>query len=321
MLTEPSADLRAAHAGIIQACLRVALFDAARRQAEALLRVAPHDPASLALVGDAMWAAGLFEEAEARYREAVEAAPDLARAHHGMARALAARSQIDAAFDEAQTALRLSPRDGEIHHTVGLIYERMHKFEEAANAFTSYVNLLPNKDRSIKADWSRAEIAFLRSFGGQVPFEMSSETDNATHTVDFKVINDKVVVRAKVNGSSLQDFVVDTGAESTVLTRQMAQRLGVKPITYTISAGVGELGLRGLQLARIETLELGTLKIEQRAVPDQGSAAAQHADQRKRKPVAAVAGLLDDPGLPRPIPSPSASICRSSRATSSCRCV
>src|SRR6185503_508962 len=121
---------------------------------------------------------------------------------------------------------------------------------------------LPNKDRSIKADWSRAEIAFLRSFGGQVPFEMASGTDDATYTVDFKVINDKVVVRAKVNGNSLQDFVVDTGAESTVLTRQMAQRLGVKPITYTISAGVGELGLRGLQLARIETLELGTLKIE-----------------------------------------------------------
>jgi hypothetical protein len=40
----------------------------------------------------------------------------------------------------------------------------MHKFDEAANSFTSFVNLLPNKDRSMKADWSRAEISFLRSF-------------------------------------------------------------------------------------------------------------------------------------------------------------
>ena len=32
-------------------------------------------------------------------------------------------------------------------------------------------------------------------------------------------------------------------------------------ITYTLSAGVGEVGLRGLQLARINTLELGLLKL------------------------------------------------------------
>ncbi len=33
------------------------------------------------------------------------------------------------------------------------------------------------------------------------------------------------------------------------------------PITYTLSAGVGDVGLRGLQLARINTLELGPLKL------------------------------------------------------------
>ena len=67
-----------------------------------------------------------------------------------------ARSQLDGAMNQAQAALRISPRDLEIHHTVGAIYERMHKFEEAAVAFGNYVNLLPNKDRSEKADWSRA---------------------------------------------------------------------------------------------------------------------------------------------------------------------
>jgi len=41
----------------------------------------------------------------------------------------------------------------------------MHKFEEAADAYTNFVNLLPNKDSSEKADWSRSEIKFLRSFG------------------------------------------------------------------------------------------------------------------------------------------------------------
>jgi hypothetical protein len=35
----------------------------------------------------------------------------------------------------------------------------------------------------------------------------------------------------------------------------------VRPITYTLSAGVGEVGLRGLQLGRLDTLEIGTLKM------------------------------------------------------------
>jgi hypothetical protein len=55
--------------------------------------------------------------------------------------------------------------------------------------------------------------------------------------------------------------VIDTGSENTVITRTTAQRLGITPVTYTLSAGVGRIGLRGLQLARIDSLELGSLKM------------------------------------------------------------
>jgi tetratricopeptide (TPR) repeat protein len=256
-----SGNSRAARAGLVQAALRVAEFDIARTESDALLKSSPHDPEAIALNGDAMWAAGLFDEAEARYRESLGMVSDLARGHHGMARSLAARSKLEEALNEAQLAARLSPRDLEIHHTVGSIYERMHKFEEAATAYNNYVNLLPNKDRSEKADWSRSEIKFLRSFGQRVPFETEPGAEDRTYTIEFKTVNDKVVVRAKVNEGSFQDFVVDTGAENTVLTRVTAQRIGITPITYTLSAGVGDTGLRGLELARIDSLELGQLKL------------------------------------------------------------
>jgi len=35
----------------------------------------------------------------------------------------------------------------------------------------------------------------------------------------------------------------------------------VTPVTYTLSAGVGRVGLRGLQLARLDSLEIGSLKM------------------------------------------------------------
>ncbi len=257
----PPDDARRARVGVIMASLRVAEFDLARREAEVLNRAEPTNPQSMTLYADALWSMGLFQEAEGLYERSLAASPSLARGHHGMAKALAARSHLDEAMNEAQMALRLSPRDMEIHHTVGTIYERMHKYEEAAAAYSNYVNLLPNKDHSEKADWSRAEIRFLRSFGQRVPFETDPEADTRLYTVDFRMVNEKVVVRAKVNDSSPQDFVIDTGSENTVITRGTAQRLGITPVTYTLSAGVGRVGLRGLQLARIDSLELGSLKM------------------------------------------------------------
>jgi tetratricopeptide (TPR) repeat protein len=257
----PADGTRRPRIGVIASALRVAEFDLARQEAEALNRTDPANPQSVTLYADALWSSGLFQEAETLYERALRQSPNLARGHHGMARSLAARSRLTEAMDEAQTALRLSPRDLEIHHTVGTIYERMHKYEEAAAAYSNYVNLLPNKDHSEKADWSRAEIRFLRSFGQRVPFEADAGSDDRLYTVDFRLVNDKVVVRAKVNDAAAQDFVIDTGSENTVITRATAQRLGITPVTYTLSAGVGRIGLRGLQLARIDSLELGSLKM------------------------------------------------------------
>src|SRR6185503_15426788 len=73
--------------------------------------------------------------------------------------------------------------------------------------------------------------------------------------------HEKLIVQAKVNGGRKQDFVVDTGSENTVITRPTALRLGVTPITQTLTAGVGGVGLRGLQLGRVDTLEIGDLKL------------------------------------------------------------
>jgi tetratricopeptide (TPR) repeat protein len=259
--TAPHDVVRRPRVGVISSALRVAEFDLARQEAEKLYQTDSKSPESMALYSDALWSSGLFQEAETKYRDALAAAPELARGHHGIARALAARSRLDDAMNEAQAALKLAPRDMEIHHTVGTIFERMHKYEEAAGAYSNYVNLLPNKDHSEKADWSRAEIRFLRSFGQRVPFESEPGSDDRLYTVDFRLVNEKVVVRAKVNDAAAQDFVVDTGSENTVITRTTAQRLGITPLTYTLSAGVGRVGLRGLQLARIDSLELGLLKL------------------------------------------------------------
>jgi predicted aspartyl protease len=102
---------------------------------------------------------------------------------------------------------------------------------------------------------------FLKAFSGKTPVEVLGDAAQ-THTLPFKLVNEKVVVRARINGERARDLVLDTGAEETVISEETARRIGVRPITYTLSAGVGDVGLRGLQLGRLDTLELGTLTVK-----------------------------------------------------------
>ena len=250
-----------ARKGKIRTQLKLAEFVSARRDAEELRRVAPDDPESQTLLADAQWATGLFDEAEATYREALARAPQSSRARFGVARSLATHSQLEDALKEGLTAVGAAPRDGEIHAELGDIYERLNRYDEAAASYSNYINLLPNKDRSDKAAWARAQVEFLRSFEGVVPAQVSEADLARLHTVPFRLVNDKVMVQAKINGGPAQDFVLDTGSEATVVSREVAQARGVKPVTYTLSAGVGEVGLRGLQLARVNRLEIGTLTV------------------------------------------------------------
>ncbi|MEZ5416914.1 MAG: retroviral-like aspartic protease family protein [Vicinamibacterales bacterium] len=250
-----------ARIGVVKTALLVGAFEEAEREAAVLKADAPDDAEAKTLHADALWSAGLFDEAEREFREALAMAPGMSRGRHGLAKALASRSKLEDALAEVREALRISPRDGEMHHTAGTILERLHRYEEAAAAYTNYVNLLPNKEKSDKALWSKAQIRFLQAFRNRTPNGLDDESRGRLHTVPFKLVKDKVIVRARVNGGRLVDFVLDTGSEQTTISRQVGQRAGVVPITYTLSAGVGEVGLRGLQLARLDTFEVGTLKL------------------------------------------------------------
>jgi predicted aspartyl protease/Flp pilus assembly protein TadD len=258
---DPALAVRAG-AGLVLALLRTGDFPRALESAAALERSYPGDPTIAAMRGDALWSMGRFEEAERSYDDALAADPSQPRARHGRARSFSARNRLDEGLAEAREALRLNPREAEFHHTIASIHERMRNFAEAAASLSNYIDLLPNRDRSEKAAWARAEIRFLQSFAGRQPFEidLSDAPAEMTWTMPIRIRGDKVLVAGKVNGGS-QDFILDTGAERTILSQDSARRRGVMPITAMQTAGVGDVGLRGLEVGRIDRLEIGDLKV------------------------------------------------------------
>jgi hypothetical protein len=153
-------------------------------------------------------------------------------------------------------------RDGEIHALLGELYERMYRYDEAANALRSYINLMPARTSRNAAQWARSQVQFLESFNGcDAGADQRPKTRASCTRCRSASSRTKSRARTRVNGNSAQDFVLDTGSEENHDLDVTARRLRVKPVTDTISAGVGEIGVRGLQLARLESLELGTLKV------------------------------------------------------------
>jgi Flp pilus assembly protein TadD len=250
-----------ARIGLVQSALRIGSFQKARMAAELLREEQPSDAFALAVYADAMWAAGLFEEAERGYQAALATEPGEARAHNGMARVFAARGRFDEALVNGQQAVRLAPREADFHHTLGNVYERLGRYDHAANALSSFINLLPKGMADSRALWAMAELKFLTSFGKKAPYEFVSNPEQV-YTLPFRLENEKILIQGRVNGGRPHDFIVDTGAELSTISRLTGEKDGVTPITYTVSAGVGEVGLRGLQLGRIDKLEFGPLKVK-----------------------------------------------------------
>jgi len=251
-----------ARIGLVQSALRVGSFQKARTAAEVLLEERPSDAFALSVYGDAMWSAGLFDEAERGYQLALTIQPEQARGHNGAARVLSARGRYDQALEHSLQAVRLDPREADFHHTLGNVYERLGRSDHAATALGSFINLLPKGMSDSRALWASAELKFLTSFGSKVPYEFVSNPDQV-YTLPFRLENEKIIIQGRVNGSRPHDFIVDTGAELSTISRVTGEKEGVTPITYTVSAGVGEVGLRGLQLGRIDKLEFGPLKVKQ----------------------------------------------------------
>jgi tetratricopeptide (TPR) repeat protein len=197
--TDDPALAQRARKGKVRAALRIAEFSVARREGETLKTSAGSDPEIVALYGDSLWAMGLFDEAEEQYRAALAFNGESSRARLGVARSLATRSRLPEALEEALRARAADSRDYQIHATLGDIYTRLHRFDDAANSFAEYKGLLSASEVA-SAVISEGQIKFLRSFKGRSPLAISDEAAAAVHTVPFRLSKNKVLVRAVING-------------------------------------------------------------------------------------------------------------------------
>jgi len=248
----------AARKGTVLAALRVGEFTVARRAAS-ILSTHEADAEALTLSGDALWAAGFFDEADQDYARALVVDPRSGRARYGIARSLSSRSRLTEALGEVERGLESSPGDSDLYAVRGTVLERLNRFEDAARAYDESANLLPTREPAA-ITIARNRATLLRSFARRPPLDVSDEDANSTHTLPFKLVNNKIVVLGRLNGMQVE-WVLDTGAERTGISPETASAAAIRTVTSTLTAGVGQPGVRRIRLGRADTVELGSLKV------------------------------------------------------------
>jgi Flp pilus assembly protein TadD len=247
-----------AQKGSVLAALRVGEFTLARRAAAALSLNAT-DAEALTLAGDALWAAGFFDEADHEYTRAMGLDPQSARARFGLARSLSSLSRLPEALVEVERALTLAPDDSDIQALLGTILERLNRFADAARAYDRHADLLPEREAAAIAT-ARSRAAFLRSFSKRLPLEVSSGDAKQVHTLPFKLVNNKILVLGRLNGLQVE-WVLDTGAERTGISPDIASAARIRAVSSTLTAGVGRGAVRRINLGRADTIEIGSLVV------------------------------------------------------------
>lgn len=246
---------------MVRALLRVGDFRQAADESSKLPALSM-EAGDIALRADALWSVGHFEESAAAYRQALALSPDLPAANHGIARVLDARGRTTEGLASIELAIEQEPDTAEYRHTRAYLLERLRNYAVAADELERYITLLPKNGFKDQIKLARARIKFLRHFKDREPLRMEAGMADQVHVVPFRVEREKLFVKVKVNGRWTRELVVDTGAEMTVLSEDSARAARVYSVAETLSAGVGEVGLRRLKLARIASLEVGTLRVE-----------------------------------------------------------
>jgi hypothetical protein len=77
----------------------------------------------------------------------------------------------------------------------------------------------------------------------------------------FRLVDDKIVIQVEVNGGRQQDFILDTGSKRRSSRARPRSAANISADHLHAERGRRRGRLRGLQLSRIDRLDVGDLQV------------------------------------------------------------
>jgi clan AA aspartic protease (TIGR02281 family) len=176
-------------------------------------------------------------------------------AQQWFAKGLSLDDDSEAEIESYQKAIELDPKFAPAYYRLGAIYFRQAEYDLAAEnfaRFTLYGSEADKQTYNVELYFSQEDLEVLKEAMQEPPpqeqapevaaepgatesaeagEEASTETTEEVQSIiRFSSANGHMVVPVLLNGSRNADLLFDTGAGITVLSEELAQRLGLAPI-------------------------------------------------------------------------------------------
>jgi clan AA aspartic protease (TIGR02281 family) len=152
-------------------------------------------------------------------------------------------------------ALRLERDFAAAYYRLGAIYLRQAEYDLADQAFIRFLRFASDEDKrlyDIHVYYSIAEVETLLE-------DTSRETSENKTIVRFRQVQGQIQIPVRINRDLTANMLLDTGAGITLLSGEMAERLGLETDTSELKR-LQTIGQEiEAPLARLEIIELGGL--------------------------------------------------------------
>jgi len=271
------AEVVLAQVGLVRAMLRQQKIDEALDTVNTALAVQPNAPALLAAKGDIQFRNGEMSDAEVSYLAAKKVDAKEVHAYLGLARLYGSYSLYRKAYEQLQSAHEVAPDNIEVQRA----WLRMLPRKERTAALEAYLGG-PHPDDEDETKWMTEYLGFLKATADKpvhacrlVSKVEKTETKLETMYGAADIHRMRGIgLSVKLNDRSAR-LLLDTGAGGIMVSRKVAEKAGLTPISAVHFGGIGDKGLQSGYTAVADHIRIGELEFQDCVVgvSDKGSVA------------------------------------------------
>jgi tetratricopeptide (TPR) repeat protein len=221
----------------------------------------PKNAYAFAVLGATLLSAGNFKEAEALLVNAVNLNKKESLGWAGLGMLDFYENRIFDSIENLQRAVYFDGDEPDYVFALAQVTARAERYKEAANAYNRFLEVSPSTDIE-RRDRIKGLINFLRFLGGK---RSLYDLDGGDRTVvSFELVRDRPVIKLRVNGKDEPlRFVLDTGSGISVISRETAEKLKIKPITRGgLARAIGGDGKFEIIYGFLKSVDIGDVQVE-----------------------------------------------------------
>ncbi len=220
----------------------------------------PKNSYAFAILGATLLSAGNFVEANKILIAALTLNKKQSLAWAGLGMLDFYENRILDSIENLKTAVYFDSDEPDFVFALAQVSARAEKYKEAAEAYYRFLQVSPQTDTE-RRDRIKGLINFLRFLGGkQSLYDLGG---NERALVSFELLRDRPVITLSVNNNEQPlRFVLDTGSGISVISKETAERLKIKPVTRGgLARAIGGNGKFEIIYGFLKSVNIGDVKV------------------------------------------------------------